>query len=269
MSSESHGDPDMSGFTIAKVEIEETAATIAADREFLGPAVESIKSTRSLIEREIRQDRFFLTTLEPYEPRPSSSQVIKRMCAASAAAGVGPMATVAGVIAQGAMEAMVSKGCTHGWVDNGGDIAIILEEPATLEVFCEPESKDAFALEIEPTNEIIGVCTSSGTLGHSLSFGNADVALAIARDAVLADALATAIGNVVVDKESLGTCFDRFKNVDGFRAGLAMIEGGVSMHGRLPRLVEVEHNAERLTTHSKMSSARFTGSSCLGSEVRT
>jgi len=267
--SQSNGDPDMSEFVLAKVEIEETAATIAADRKFLASAVEAIRSTRSQIERHIRQDRFFLTTLEPYDPEPSSERVIRRMCAASAAAGVGPMATIAGVIAQEALEAMVSKGCRHGWVDNGGDIALILEKPATLEIFSDLESRNACALELEPTDEIIGVCTSSGTLGHSVSFGNADVALAIADDAVLADALATAIGNTVTDKESLSTCFDRFKGVDGFRAGLAMIEGSSSMYGKVPRIVEVEHNPERLTTHGKMSSARFIGTSSLETEVRT
>jgi len=259
----------MSELVLAKVEIEETAATIAAERGFLESAVEAIRSTRLQIERHIRQDRFFLTTLEPYDPEPSSTKVIRRMCAASSAAGVGPMATVAGVIAQEALEAMVSKGCRHGWVDNGGDIALILEEPATLEVFSDPESKNACALELEPTDEIFGVCTSSGTLGHSVSFGNADVALAIADDAVLADALATAIGNAVKDKESLDTCFDMFKNVDGFRAGLAMIEGSVSVHGKVPRIVEVGHNPQRLTTHGKMSSARFIGSSSLETGVRT
>jgi ApbE superfamily uncharacterized protein (UPF0280 family) len=268
MSSESDGDPDMSEFVLAKAEIEETSATIAAEREFLPAAVEAIRSTRSQIERQIRHDRFFLTTLEPYEPDPSSARVIRRMCAASSTAGVGPMATVAGVVAQEALEAMVSKGCRHGWVDNGGDIALIIQEPATVEIFSDPGSKDAYALELEPTDEIIGVCTSSGTLGHSISFGNADVALAVADDAVLADALATAIGNGVEDKESLDTCFDRFKRIDGFRAGLAMIDGKVSMHGRIPRIVEVEHNPERLTTHGKMSSSRFTGTDSLGTEVR-
>jgi ApbE superfamily uncharacterized protein (UPF0280 family) len=259
----------MSEFVLAKVEIEETAATIASEREFLASAVEAIRSTRSQIERQIRQDRFFLTTLEPYDPEPSSASAIKRMCAASAAAGVGPMATVAGMIAQEALEAMVSEGCRHGWVDNGGDIALILEKPATLEIFSDPESRNACALELEPTDEIIGVCTSSGTLGHSVSFGNADVALAIADDAVLADALATAIGNAVTNKESLNTCFDRFKNMDGFRAGLAMIEGSISIHGKVPRIVEVEHNPQRLTTHAKMSSARFIGTTSLGTEVRS
>ncbi len=259
----------MSEFVLAKMEIEETAASIAADRQYLAAAVEAIKATRLQIERQIRRDRFFLTTLEPYEPDASSQPAIKRMCEAASKAGVGPMVAVAGVIAQEAMEAMASKGCTHGWVDNGGDVSMMLEEPATLEVFTNPGAGTAYALELEPGPEVIGICSSSGTLGHSLSFGNADVALVMADDAVLADALATALGNEVVSPDSLGHCFDKVKKVSGFRAGLAMIDGRTATCSRLPRVVEVEHNPERMTTHSRMSSARYTGGAGLETEVRT
>ena len=259
----------MSEFVLAKVEIEETAATIAADRDYVAPAVNAIKATRNEIEKKIRKDDFFLTTLEPYSPSDDDGKVIRRMCEASDAAGVGPMATVAGTIAQEALEAMVTNGCTHGWVDNGGDIALLLETPATVEIFNEPDSPSALALELEPTDAIIGICTSSGRLGHSISFGDSDAAVAIADSAVLADALATAIGNRVTDTNSLGSCFDPFKGIKGFIGGLAMIDGAVSMHGRLPKLVEVEHNPDRLTVHSKMSSSKFVGSCTQIPEVRT
>lgn len=259
----------MSEFVLAKVEIEETAATIAADRDYIEPAVTAIKSARAEIERKIRRDDFFLTTLEPYVPNDDDGRVIRRMCEASSIAGVGPMATVAGTIAQEAMEAMISEGCAHGWVDNGGDIALLLESAGTVEIFSNPDSRSAYALEIEPTDTVIGICTSSGRLGHSISFGNSDAALAIADDAVLADALATAIGNRVAEVDSLKTCFDPFNRVEGFIAGLAMIDGSVSIHGRLPRLVEIDHRPERLTTHSKMSAPKFIGSCDSSPEVKT
>lgn len=259
MPAEGDGDPDMSEFVLSKIEIEETAATIAAEREYLASAVDAIKAARREIERKIRKDDFFLTTLEPYEPSEDDGRVVRRMCDAAREAGVGPMATVAGTIAQEALDAMISGGCTHCWVDNGGDVALRITSPVTMEVFHEPGSETAFALELEPVDKVFGVCTSSGTLGHSISFGNSDVALAIADSAPLADALATAIGNRVTDVTSLRTCFDPFRSVKGFTAGLVMVNGAVSMHGRLPRLVEVEHNPERLTAHSKMSTPEFIG----------
>ena len=249
----------MSEFVLAKVEIEETAATIAAEKRHVAAAIEAIKDARMNIERVIRKDRFFLTTLEPCDPPEGCAPIIKRMCEASNKAGVGPMAAVAGAIAQVAMEAMASDGCKHGWVDNGGDVALLLNEPITMEIFCEPGSDTAAAFELEATDGIVGICSSSGRLGHSISFGNADVALAVCEDAILADALATAIGNRVNDGGSLGSCFDPFKGIAGFDGGLAMVDGRTAIFGRVPRLIEVEHSAERLTAHSRMSSSKFTG----------
>ncbi len=258
----------MSEFVLAKIEVEETAVTVAAGREFIGPAAKSIKSTRLEIERQIRKDPFFLTTLEPYDPSPGSPRSIVRMCEAARAAGVGPMASVAGVVAQQAMEAMAESGCAHGWVDNGGDISMLAQEPVTVEVFAEPGSSHAVALEVEPNASIIGICTSSGRVGHSISFGDSDASVVIARDAVLADALATAIGNRVKDAESMKVCFDDFKGLPGFVAGLVLRDGDAAMFGKVPRIVEVEHNPERVTAHSSMSSSKYTGAQSRTTEAR-
>ncbi len=255
-------------FVHAKVEIAETAATIAAEGRFIEAAVDAVKAARKEVERQVRRDRFFLATMEPYTPG-DAGPVVRRMCAAAAAAGVGPMATVAGAVAQAGLEAMAASGCTHGWVDNGGDVALVLDRPVTMEVFHEPGAKNAFGLLLEPTEGILGVCTSSGRLGHSISLGDADVAVAIADSAVLADALATAIGNRVKGTGSLASCFDPFKDIPGMIGGLAMAGGEVAMHGRLPELVEVEHSPERLTVHSRMPSKCYSCSSDTSQEVRT
>ncbi|MCU0859184.1 MAG: UPF0280 family protein [Thermoplasmata archaeon] len=246
-------------FVHSKVEIGETAATVACDRRFLGPAVDAIKAARAEVERQVRRDPFFLATMEPYPCDGDAGRTVRRMCEAAGKAHVGPMAAVAGAIAQEALEAMAAAGCTHGWVDNGGDIALLLEEPATVEVFCEPGAKEAFGFEMPPAGSMVGVCSSSGRLGHSISLGDADVAVAFADDAVLADALATAIGNRVVDSESMQSCFEPFKGIRGFRGGLALRDGEVAMWGELPRLVEVEHSPERVTVHSRMAGPAFTG----------
>jgi ApbE superfamily uncharacterized protein (UPF0280 family) len=259
----------MSEFVLAKIEVEETAATVAAGREFIGPAAKSIKSTRMHIERQIRKDPFFLTTLEPYDPEPGSPRPIFRMCEAAKAAGVGPMAAVAGVVAQEAMEAMAESGCVHGWVDNGGDISLLAQEPVTVEVFTEPGSSRAVALEVDPSPSITAICTSSGRLGHSISFGDSDASVVIAKDAVLADALATAIGNRVKDTRSIKSCFDDFKDLPGFVAGLVLRDGDATMFGKVPKIVEVEHNPERITAHSSMSSSKFTGAQRRTTEVGT
>lgn len=255
-------------FVHAKLEIAETAATIAAEGRFVEAAVDAVKAARREIERQVRRDQFFLATMEPYTPE-DAGPVVQRMCEAAAVAGVGPMATVAGAIAQAGLEAMVAQGCAHGWVDNGSDIALILDRPATVEVLHQPGAETAFGLRLEPSEGILGVCTSSGRLGHSISLGDSDVAVALADSAVLADALATAIGNRVRGKSSLATCFDPFRDVQGMVGGLAMVDGEVAMHGRLPELVEVEHSPERLTVHSKMPPRCYSRSSDDAQEVKT
>jgi ApbE superfamily uncharacterized protein (UPF0280 family) len=258
----------MSELVLAKVEIEETAATIAAERQYVDQAVIAIKAARREVERQIRRDDFFLTTLDPFDPPTGCAEIVRRMCDSSRAAGVGPMATVAGAVAQAALEAMVSKGCRHGWVDNGGDIALILERPVTVEVFSQPGAKDALALQVEPTGSILGLCTSSGRLGHSISLGDADASVAIAADALLADALATAIANRVIDGTSLRTCFDDFRETRGFEAGFVIRDGEVAMFGKVPRILEVEHNPERVTVHSRMAPSRYMGHAIYETEVR-
>jgi ApbE superfamily uncharacterized protein (UPF0280 family) len=249
----------MTGFTSCRFEIEETAVTIAGDSRHIPRATEAIAAARHAIERQISGDPFFLTTFEPYDPRRATSDITRRMCEASELAGVGPMATVAGAVAQAALEAMMEDGCRHGWVDNGGDIALILDRPTTVEVFCGQDLGEAFGLEVEPSDEATGICSSSGKLGHSISLGTADVSVAIARSAILADAFATAICNRVRTPEDLHTCFDPFAHLDEFTGGMAILDGDTALAGRVPRIVEVEHCPSKLTAHSRMSAPAFIG----------
>ena len=241
----------MSGFTRAKLEIDETAVTIAAEAGYISRALDAILRTREDVQRQISTDPFFLTTFEPYDCDCVTSDTIQRMCDASRAVGVGPMATVAGTIAQAGLEAMVAAGCKHGWIDNGGDVALLIDRPVTIEIFCEPRAHRAFALRIDPLGEVLGVCASSGRVGHSISLGESDVAVAVADSAVLADAMATALGNNVRSDTSLDRCFNPFKHVKGFGGGLVMLDGDVGMWGNIPRIVEVEHDPRRITVHSK------------------
>ncbi len=255
-------------FVHAKVEVAETAATVAAEGAFIEHAVEALKAARREVERQVRRDPFFLTTMEPYTPL-DPSPTVRRMCEAAEAAGVGPMAAVAGAVAQAALEAMVDHGCTHGWVDNGGDVALVLDRPTIMEVFHEPGSTTAFALRLGPSGKAFGVCSSSGRLGHSISLGDADVAVVLADSAVLADALATAIGNRVNGAGSLARCFDGLAEVPGMIGGLAMLDGEVAVRGRIPELLEVEHSEERLTAHSTTPRQCYSVPSTKAGEVRT
>lgn len=194
--------------------LKQTIATILADEErYARAAREGMIRARQQLEQYIAGDPFFLTTFEPY-PVHSGISVVDRMCDATVKAGVGPMAAVAGAIAWAGVEAMVEDGASFGVVDNGGDIACFSDREITIGVHAGTSGlSDRYAFVVEPREEISGICTSSATVGPSISLGVADAATVFAQDPALADAWATAVCNrateqdtSVVDEALLGGC---------------------------------------------------------------
>ena len=70
----------------------------------------------------------------------------------------------------------------------------------------------------------LGVSTSSGTVGHSLSFGKADAVVVVADDAILSDAVATGIGNLVITAADISPGIERARSIPGVR-GIVIIKG--------------------------------------------
>ncbi len=179
-------------------ELRETITTILADEQsHIDAAVEGIVRARQDVERCIAGDPFFATTFEPYTPE-SDTLVVRRMVSAADNAGVGPMAAVAGAIAWSGVEAMQKAGAKYGVVDNGGDIALFSDHELLVGVHAggSPVS-DRLAFAIPPTRDVLGICTSSATVGPSISFGIADAVCVFSPDVALADAWATAICNEI------------------------------------------------------------------------
>ena len=143
------------------------------------------------------QNPSFLTALTPVPAAPEAPAVVRAMIAAGEAAGVGPMAAVAGAIAERVGRRLREHyGCRSVVVENGGDIWASAEEPILFRVYAGTSPlSERVAIEIAPSQMPLGVCTSAGTVGHSLSFGRADAALVAMPDAAMADAFATAFGN--------------------------------------------------------------------------
>ncbi len=217
--------------------LHQTIATILAEsREHIEVAKNAIIDCRLQLEGFINRDPIFQLTLEPYDlPLDDAPPIVKRMCSASALFNVGPMAAVAGAIAAFAVEAMVEAGASHALVDNGGDIAICSDESVLIGIYAGSSPIKDLAFEIPPTKGILGICSSSGTVGPSISFGCADVATVIARDPAIADAGATALGNAVTPEIHLEDCF---KAVDRDEVMGALVIRGreIAMWGDLPPL---------------------------------
>ncbi|MDD1772406.1 MAG: UPF0280 family protein [Methanomassiliicoccales archaeon] len=230
-------------------EYRESALTIEAPEPFLPIAERAVLDARREIESFIAADPFFQTTFEPYAARDGMADVVRRMCLASEKANVGPMAAVAGAIAEQAVMRMTEEGCTHCIVDNGGDIAMCTSKNTTVGIYSGVEQTEGMALDVPPSGGILGICTSSGTIGPSISFGKADVALVISRDVALADACATRLGNLVVDDEegTIERALHEVLGTKGVLGVLVMVNGRIGMAGRVPKLVRCDVPKERIT----------------------
>ncbi len=180
-----------------RVIVEETDCLISANSNLSAKARRSILRYRAALKKYIQSHPLFLTTLEPYIAEKDAPLIAKAMAEAGALAGVGPMAAVAGAIAD-FVGADLAKFSSELIIENGGDIFLKSEKPRTVGVYAGASPLSGkIGFEIAGGEKATGVSTSSGTVGHSLSFGKADAVVVIARNATLSDAVATAIGNII------------------------------------------------------------------------
>ncbi len=213
----------------------ETIATILADDPaHIAAAKDGILAARQALERYIARDPFFAATFDPYTPD-SDDLIIVRMAGATRKAGVGPMAAVAGAIAWAGVEAMQDAGASFGVIDNGGDIALVSNRPVRVGVHAgEAAFSNRVAFVVPPQDRILGICTSSATVGPSISFGIADAVTVFSHDVALADAWATAVCNRIRPDDR--TVLDLLD--PGEVRGVLAIMGGTTVRwGDLPPLV--------------------------------
>jgi ApbE superfamily uncharacterized protein (UPF0280 family) len=222
-------------------QFKETQCTIIADKKNgIQTAIKSIKQNRKALEEYGDAHPTFLYTLEPI-PAPAEPLVAKLMAEAAEKANVGPMAAVAGVLADLAVEDMSADGCEVAVVENGGEISALSNVPIDVAVAAgdEPLSK-RFGFRL--TDFPVGLATSSGRFSHALSFGDAEAATVFCRNAGLADAAATAVGNVVKGDDYRGAIqqgIDRALSIQGVEGVLIMYQGHVGTAGKIPQLIKV------------------------------
>jgi len=207
-----------------RVAVSTTDLYIRADRDLSAEARGAVLRLRGELEAHIREVPAFASALSPLEiPREGLPPLLDAMCRAGLAAGVGPMAAVAGAIA-GAVGRELRRWSREVLVENGGDLFLDLEEETVVGLFAGPSPfSGRLGLRVTPEDTPLGVCTSSGTVGPSLSYGCADAATAIAPDPALADAVATALGNRVRGHGDLQSAVEWALNVPGIRGAVAIL----------------------------------------------
>ncbi len=186
------------GLVSTKVCVEETDLHILAGSDVTVQAMDLILQYRTQLQNYIVKNPHFCASLDPVSTDNIAPPLIRDMLTAGEAAGVGPMAAVAGTIAEYVGRGLMETGHKEVMVENGGDIFLLRQHDCTVAIFAgESPLSCRVGLRIQSAQMPIGICTSSGTVGHSLSMGEADSVTVLSRSTPLADAAATRLGNEV------------------------------------------------------------------------
>lgn len=217
----------------------ETCMDVLLDEACVGPVPDLICEARRIVEDKIGRSPEFGSSLSPLKADGSDHSLIGRMCRAAEMAGVGPMASVAGAVASYVIEGLIARGCDYAVIDNGGDLAIFSDEEVTVGLYTGRYSTSRFGLRIPRTDGIMGICSSSGVVGPSLSFGRSDIATVISGDPVLSDACATRLGNEIAEEGDLAPAAESVCGIRGVRGCLAAVGESVCTCGDVPEIVIV------------------------------
>lgn len=210
--------------------IDESDLDIYYDNELKNADKELLK-IRNIIKNHIKKESNFLTSLSPISINKKDNIFIKKMKKSSNLVNVGPMATVAGGVAE-EIGKYLSNFNSEVLVENGGDIYINSKKNKNILIHA-PTSPFSNKLYIKLRRELLplGVCTSSGKLGHSLSFGNADAVVVISKNTFLADAAATSICNIVKEKKDIIKGINIAKNIKEILGIIIILNSDIGIWG--------------------------------------
>ena len=211
----------------------ETDLYISAKKDFSESALTSVYKYRNILEKYIMYRPEFLHSLRPISTDPNAHPLIRDMIQYSEMVGVGPMASVAGAVAEYVSMDLLDQ-TDEIIVENGGDIYLKTTEDIRVAVYAgESPLSMKIKLKIKGIQTPLGICTSSGTIGHSLSFGNADAVCIISPSAILSDAAATAVGNRIKKKDEIRSAIDFGSNIKGVLGILVIMGDYMGAYGQI------------------------------------
>lgn len=232
----SQGNERLVNFVVSHME---TDLWIAVDKAHYSKNLEGyiykkILQLRNQLEDYIKRDPHFYTALEPHKVLSHAPSIARHMAKVSKPAGVGPMASVAGAFAQAIGKAAEKEfNVQEIIVENGGDIYIKALDTITISVFAG-RSPLSGHLAIELPGEItpLGICTSSATVGPSLSFGKTDATTIICKDAAAADAYASTFGNMVKSAGDIEAALEKTASIKEILGILIIVGDKIGARGR-------------------------------------
>lgn len=203
--------------------VKETDLLIGCDENLENIAYKSVIRVRKILNEYIEYNQEFLTSLAPIHDMRKKDVIIERMLVAGQKAGVGPFAAVAGMVAE-AVGVSLRQHSNNVFVENGGDLYIDAQADLRIGVFAgDSPLTGKISLLVRKERFPIGICTSSGTVGHSLSFGKADAVVVLSSDTALADAVATATCNRIKSEKDVKKAIEWAMEIEGISGVLAII----------------------------------------------
>jgi uncharacterized protein len=202
-----------------------------ADKEYIS---EQVRLYRWDIENYISRDPRFLVSLKPVNVEISAPKIIQEMARETRKVNVGPMASVAGAIAEFIGKDLLKEGFKDVIIENGGDIFLKTRKTRTVGLYAgRSKLWNKLSLKIKPKDTPLGICTSSGTIGHSLSFGSADSVVVLSKSTILADAVATATCNRVRTKDDLKPALDFARSIPGVLGIIIIVKNNLISWGKV------------------------------------
>ena len=197
-------------------------------------AVTHIKNLRKELSGYIAENSVFQTSMIPIEDDPEAVNIVQEMIKAANLAGTGPMAAVAGAFSESIGKRILELFPVQEIiVENGGDIWVSAHRPVRFSVFAgNSPLSGRIGITIQPEDTPLGVCTSSGTVGHSVSLGEADAVTILCRNTAEADALATAYGNRIHQREDLDIVIEELRDRETVISALLIYRDAAAVCGK-------------------------------------
>lgn len=215
----------------SRIVVKETDLLVLSERD-IGDIVRDIVLTqRDRLERYIAGNPSFLDSLLPVRVPATAPEIVKSMALAGQSSGVGPMAAVAGAVCE-AVANGIGDGVRELILENGGDLYIASARERIVGIFVGKEARGgSVGLRVTPERTPLGICTSSGRIGHSLSLGDSAAATVVARSCALADAAATAVGNRVRGRHGVREGLAAARDIPGVLGVVVLRDGQLGAWG--------------------------------------
>ena len=185
---------------------------------------------RRQMDAYLLMDPQYKTALTPYNAGVEAPNILKEMSRVSHKTGIGPMSAVAGAVAKKVAEFL---GTQEVIVENGGDIYAQAASDMDISVFAgQSPLSEKIGLHIPAAEFPLGICTSSGTVGPSLSLGRADAVMIVCKDVLLADSYATAMANRIKTVNDLQSVIDRISDIPEILGAIAVKDDRMAITGR-------------------------------------